>query len=225
MKQKHGHVTYMNRSFDFKNVTLKLLTVGCLLGVTGCGVKHKEYQPEQPQEPVEIHVDESNDTNTDSYEEKRKESLEQYVSCGESENPLKLLVVYNSTLEPLHFGYFRREKEIDEDKKTIYKAYFDDVLTGEEIDLGKYEQENEFTRYYYQLASRYLESKMVNGKIQKQELQNFVTTNHNELVINGEYYHTFADYDIYPITAKEVAHNVVAGSLYTNEVEEDRKTK
>lgn len=221
---KYGHVTHINPSFDFKKLTIKLVTVGCLFGVTGCGVKHKAYEPEKKENQVEVQVD--HDTNMDNHKEdvKQNESLAQYISLGESENPLKLLVIQssNNDIQPLHFGYFRREKIVTDEGKTIYKAYFDDVLTEEEINLEADEHEPGKTRYYYQLASRYLATSIGDNKIQKNKLQEFIDKNEHKWVVDGDYYDTFADYDVYQITASDVAHNVVAGSLYTNEVEKNR---
>lgn len=211
MKKRLGHVTYINPSFHFKKLAIPLFTVGCLFGVSGCGEKQIDKEEKQ-ERPIVIEINE-------------EDGLEEYIHMGESENPLKIMIVENGTLEPLHFGYFRSEKEIKDNNEIVYKAYFDDVLTKETIDLGKQEEENQNIRYYYQLASRYFPFQIADDQIQKRVLQNFIDRNSNQLVTKGEYYHTFANYDVYPITADEIARFVVAGSLYSNEVEENRNVR
>lgn len=223
---KFGRITHFNTSFDFKKTALKLFTVGCLFGVTGCGVSHKKYDAEKAREYIierKVSTNTSDEIENNVKDETAKNNLEQYVSLGESENPLKLLVIQNSSdISILHFGYFRREQRITDDNTTLYMAYFDDVLTDDKINLEAYQQEDKNTRYYYQLASRYFVSDAEDGKIQKQTLQRFIDAHQKEWVTDGDYRDTFAGYDVYKITMSDVADHVVAGSLYTNEVEKNR---
>ena len=97
---------------------------------------------------------------------KQVEEVE-YVSLGDSDNPLKCLVVEKDNEVASAFGYFR----FDSDTTNLY---FDNILTNESINLTEINSKADID-FYWTEAGNYLNlQQIVDNQVTNTELSSFV---------------------------------------------------
>lgn len=172
------NVDSSNVKYFFKSCLKFFLVPAIVLGVSGC----------------------------DGNDSKQAEESVEYVSLGDSDNPLKCLVVEKDNEVASAFGYFR----LDSDSDTA-NLYFDNVLTDESINLTEVNAKADVDFYWTEAGNYLTLQQIVDNQVTSTELSGFVDDCSNYSVDSSVYATYYRNQEVNEIDLEYLSDEMDAG--------------
>ncbi len=130
----------------------------------------------------------------------------EYISLGNSDNPLKCLVVEKDNEIATAFGYFRLDSDSD-----LATLYFDNVLTDESINLTEIDAKADVD-FYWTEAGNYLSlQQVVDNQVASTELSEFVDSCSNYSVDSSVYFSYYRNQEVNQVNLDHLSEEMDAG--------------